>query len=244
MNYLQMNLQFFSGEKTEKATPKKRQETRNKGQVAKSTDINTAIISLLVFLSFWLLGGFVREKITLFLQYMFQDFLLLELSRENVHLLFVELTLEAVIMVGPIMFIALVAGVASNYIQVGFLFSPEAIQMKLSKLNPIEGFKNIYSIRAIVELLKSLLKISLVGLVVYTILWLSIDQILSLALVPIADGLSFIGSMTVQIGIYVSILLLFLAVLDYIYQKYDHEKKSECQNKISKMSIRKQKVTH
>lgn len=224
MHLLQVDLQFFSQEKTEKATPKKRQESRKKGQVAKSSDVNTAILLLLVFLLLWLMGGIIGERIVTFLQYMFQEYLLLELTNKNVQSLFIQLTIQATMIVAPIMLIAMFGGVVSNYIQVGFLYSPEAIHMKLSKLNPIEGFKKIYSIRAIVEMLKSLLKISLVGIVVFTILWSSMDDVMSLALIPITDSLSFVGSLTVRIGIFVSILLLCLSLLDYMYQKYDHEK--------------------
>ncbi|OIJ13149.1 flagellar biosynthesis protein FlhB [Anaerobacillus alkalilacustris] len=234
MPLLPINLQFFSQEKTEKATQKKRQETRKKGQVAKSTDINTAIILLLVFIILWLLGDYVGKRIFIFTQYMFQEYLLYTLSSENVESLFLELTTQAVMIVAPIMLIAMLAGILSNYLQVGFLFAPEAIKMKLSKLNPIQGFKRIYSIRAIVELLKSLLKICLVGLVTFTILWYSIDQILFLSLVPIADSLVFVGSLTVTMGVAVSILLIFLAVLDYMYQRYDHEKNI----KMSKQDIK------
>lgn len=173
---------------------------------------------------FWLAGGFIGQRIITFLHYMFQEYLLLELTSKNVHSLFIQITIQAVMIVGPIMLIAMLGGVASNYMQVGFLYSPEAIHMKLSKLNPIEGFKKIYSIRALVEMLKSLLKISLVSIVVFTVLWSSMDDVMTLALIPITDSLSFVSSLTVRIGIFVSILLLFLSLLDYMYQKYDHEK--------------------
>lgn len=234
MVFLPIDLQFFSQEKTEKATPKKQQETRKKGQVAKSTDINTAIILLFIFVLLWLIGSYIGEKIFTFMHYMFQEYLLFSLTPENVETLFLELTNQAVIMIAPILAVAFLAGIFSNYVQVGVLFAPEAIAFKLSKLDPIAGFKRIYSIRAIVELLKSLLKIFLIALVTFTILWLSIDELLFLSLVPIADSLALVGSLTVNMGIAVAILLLFLAVLDYIYQKYDHEKKI----KMSKQDIK------
>ncbi|MCT8139837.1 flagellar biosynthesis protein FlhB [Anaerobacillus sp. CMMVII] len=224
MAFLSVDLQFFAQEKTENATPKKKQETRKKGQVAKSTDINTAIILLLIFIFLGLIGSFVGKKTVTFLQFMYQEYLLFQLTAENVQSLFLEITMQTVVIVAPIMLMAFLAAIFSNYLQVGFLFAPEAIKMKLSKLNPIQGFKRIYSVRAIVELLKSLLKIVLVGLVTFTILWFSIDQILILSLIPITDALSFVGTLTITMGVAVSILLIFLAVLDYLYQRYDHEK--------------------
>lgn len=224
MAFLPVDLQFFAQEKTEKATPKKRQESRQKGQVAKSTDINTAIILLFVFIFLWIIGSFIGKEIITFIQFMYQEYLLFTLTVENVQSLFLEITTQAVMVVAPIMVIAAIAGIFSNYLQVGFLFAPEAIEMKLSKLDPIQGFKRIYSVRAIVELLKSLLKIALVGVVTFAVLWLSIDQILMMSLIPVADSLSFVATTTVTMGVAVSILLIFLAVLDYMYQRYDHEK--------------------
>lgn len=224
MSFIPVDLQFFSGEKTEKATPKKRQEARKKGQVAKSSDVNTALMLLFFFIFLWLIGGFIGNKTYLFLQYMLQEFLLFNLTAENVHSLFLAITTQAVIIAAPIMLITMVAALVSNYMQVGFLYAPEAIQMKLSKLNPIEGFKRIYSVRALVELIKSLLKICLVGIVAFTILWQSVDQILFLGLIPVTDSLVFISNLSIKMGLAVAILLIFLAGLDYMYQRYDFEK--------------------
>lgn len=221
---LRLDLQFFSGEKTEKATPKKRQESRKKGQVAKSQDVNTALILFLVFLFFWFSGSMMREKLLALVHHSFEEYMLWELTESNIHEIFIDYSMQAIYIVAPIMLIAMVAGVASNYMQVGVMFSTEVIQMKLSKLDPIQGAKRIFSMRAIVELLKSLLKISLVGIAAFLVLWLQFEQVLLLSQKSIAASLSFIGNLTVQVGLVTSILLLFLSVFDYVYQKYEHEK--------------------
>src|SRR5690554_2953699 len=101
--YISLDLQYFSQEKTEKATPKKRKETRDKGQVAKSTDVNTAFILLFVFLSFWLLGSYTVEKIFSLATFIFGEKLLVDLTIGNVSRLFVEFTMEAAMIVAPIM---------------------------------------------------------------------------------------------------------------------------------------------
>jgi flagellar biosynthetic protein FlhB len=170
MNLLKLDLQFFSGEKTEKATPRKKQDARKKGQVAKSADVNTALSLLTIFLSFLFIGAFMRDQILLMMRGTFQDYLLLDLTDQNVHELFVTMAYRAGMILAPIMGIALVAGVLGNYLQVGFLFSTEAIQMKLNKLDPIQGFKRIYSMRAIVELFKSPLWVSL-HLLSFGLIW-------------------------------------------------------------------------
>ncbi|SDY71525.1 flagellar biosynthetic protein FlhB [Evansella caseinilytica] len=222
--YLSLDLQFFSQEKTEKATPKKRRESRNKGQVAKSSDVNTAFILLFVFLAFWMIGRSSTEQIFAFATTAFQDYLLMDLTEKNVQTLFLDFTAQAAVIVAPIMFIAMIAGIVSNYMQVGFLFSPEIIKMKLEKLDPIKGAKRIYSIRALVEFLKSMLKITLVGLVTFSVIWIFFDDILKLPLYSVGESARFIGNLTVIMGLATAALLIFLSVFDYMYQKYDHEK--------------------
>ncbi|WP_299090108.1 flagellar biosynthesis protein FlhB [uncultured Metabacillus sp.] len=224
MKRLKLNLQFFAGEKTEKATPRKKQDARKKGQVAKSADFNTALSLLAVFLSFLFIGAFMRDRILLMMKGTFQDYLLLELTDQNVHDFLLTMSYQAVIILAPIMAIALVAGILGNYLQVGFLFSTEVLQMKLNKLDPIEGFKRIYSIRAIVELCKSLLKISFVGFVTFAVIWFDMDNILRLSQLAIEQSFLFISTLTVKMGLFASAALLFLSFLDYLYQRYDHEK--------------------
>ncbi|WP_313798665.1 flagellar biosynthesis protein FlhB [Cytobacillus sp.] len=221
---LSLDLQLFSGEKTEKATPKKRQDSRKKGQVAKSQDVNTAISLLAVFLFFLFAGSYMKDIVLYLMRHSFQEFMLTDLTEANVQSVFLSILKELVLLLGPIMFVALIAGVASNYMQVGFLFSTEVIQPKLEKLDPIKGFKRIFALRAIVELLKSMLKIGFVGLVTFMVLWGNIDEILILSQKSVGAALETIGNLTIKMGLFASVVLLFLSLLDYLYQKYDFEK--------------------
>ncbi|UGB32688.1 flagellar biosynthesis protein FlhB [Metabacillus sp. B2-18] len=234
MNLLRLDLQFFAGEKTEKATPRKKQDARKKGQVAKSADVITAISLLAIFLSFLFIGAFMRDRILLMMRGTFQDYLLIELSDQNVHDLFITSAYQSAIILAPVMGVALVAGILANYLQVGFLFSTEAIQMKLNKLDPIQGFKRIYSMRAIVELLKSLLKITFVGFVTFSVLWLDIENVLRLSHMTVEQSLIYIATLTVKMGLFASAALLLLSLLDYLYQRYDYEKNL----KMSKQDIK------
>ncbi|WP_163101520.1 flagellar biosynthesis protein FlhB [Peribacillus alkalitolerans] len=221
---LQLNLQFFAGEKTEKATPKKRQDARKKGQVAKSQDVNTAIVLLAVFFLLLMTGGHMLDLVLGIYKVSFQEFMLMDLTEANIQSIFVQVTEKAALFLLPIMGIAMVAGLASNYMQVGILFSTEAIQFKLSKLNPISGFKRIVSVRALVELLKSILKISFVGFIAFSVVWSRMDEILILSQKSVGASLITLGDITIKVGLYSSGALLFLSLMDYLYQKYDFEK--------------------
>ncbi|WNS77190.1 flagellar biosynthesis protein FlhB [Bacillus sp. DTU_2020_1000418_1_SI_GHA_SEK_038] len=219
-----LDLQYFAGEKTEKATPKKRQDSRKKGQVAKSQDVNTAVVLLGVFLFLLFAGSYLKDIVFYIMTHTFNQLMLMELTEANIQIVFLAILKELVLFLGPIMLVAMLSGIVSNYAQVGFLFSTEAIQPKLEKLDPIKGFKRIFSVRAIVELLKSILKIGFVGIITFLVLWSRIDEILILSQKTVGAALATIGSLTVQMGLYASGALLFLSILDFLYQKYDFEK--------------------
>ncbi|HHY74640.1 MAG TPA: flagellar biosynthesis protein FlhB [Bacillus bacterium] len=222
--YVRLDLQFFSGEKTEKATPKKREDARKKGQVAKSKDVSAALTLFFVFLLLLFMGGLLKGQMLAMISKTLKEYMLWDVTEANIHHMFIDYSIKAVYFVAPIMGLVVIIGVAANYIQFGFLFSPEAIKFKLSKLNPITGAKRIFSIRAIVELFKSILKISVVGTGAFIVLWLNFDKVLLLSQKSVGASLALIGYITVQMGLVVSILLMILAVFDFSYQKYEHEK--------------------
>lgn len=221
---LLLDLQLFAGEKTEKATPKKRQDARKKGQAAKSQDISTAAVLLAVFFYLKLAGNHLLTEIISLFQNSFQDYMLMEPTAGNLQVLMLAILKQLLLYFGPILLVALVAGVTANLAQVGFMFSAEALQPKFEKINPISGFKRIFSIRALVELVKSLLKIVFVGIITFTILWQGMPDILTLSQKSVEAALLTLGSLTVKMGLFASGALLFLAILDYLYQKYDYEK--------------------
>jgi flagellar biosynthetic protein FlhB len=219
-----INLQFFAQEKTEKPTPKKIQESRKKGQVAKSAEVPTALIMLGVFILLFFIGGWMTNILLSLFQSSFVEYISWDLTVYNVSTIFQEVTIVAAKAVFPIMMIALVSGVFGNYIQVGFLVSTDPLIMKLERLNPIEGFKRIFSTRALVEMVKSVFKILLVSGVSFFLLWARKEEVFLLSQKSVAQALTTIGSLTVQIGMIVAVILLFLSMLDYLYQKYDFEK--------------------
>lgn len=228
MAWISIDLQFFaggdSGEKTETATPKKRRDSRQKGQVAKSADVNTALILTMVFIFLMFFGGtFIHGLLQMFQQSL-TDNALLHVTDKTVQMMFVGLIFNAAKTVGPVLIVAFLAAVASNYLQIGFLLSSEAVQFKLERVNPLQGLKRIYSLRAIVEMVKSVLKISFVGGTAFFFLWLEKDKLLSLSQTDVVTAAGTIGHLAVEMGLSVSVVLIFISILDYVYQRYDHEK--------------------
>ncbi|MBC5635977.1 flagellar biosynthesis protein FlhB [Ornithinibacillus sp. BX22] len=221
---LRLDLQFFAGEKTEKATPKKRNDERKKGRVAKSQDVNTAFLLLFVLIMMAVFGSFMKDNMLALFQHTFTEFIHWDLTEKNVFQLFKEIMLEFAKIVGPVMIIAVVAGVGSNLMQIGFLFTTEPLKFDLKKIDPIQGAKRIFSLRALVELLKSFLKIVVIGSITFFVIWLFKDDMLMIAFKNAENALAFFARTTLIMGIAATIALLFLAVFDYTYQKYDFEK--------------------
>lgn len=224
MSELRLDLQFFSGEKTEKATPRKRQEVRGKGQVAKSADVNTALVMLVVFLVLYFSGTHYKEQVLRFMQQSLEQYTLIDLTIDSVHRIFLTLLKNVAMLVAPIFLAAIAAACLANFLQVGFLFTTEPLKINWSRLDPIQGFRRLISLRALVELLKSLLKISVVGLVTFAFLWSQLEYILSLTTKSLGATLSTLASLTVKMGLYASFALLFLAIFDYLYQRFEFEK--------------------
>ncbi|AIF43745.1 flagellar biosynthesis protein FlhB [Virgibacillus sp. SK37] len=231
---LRMDLQFFAGEKTEKATPKKRQDERKKGKVAKSQDINTAILLLFSFIILVVFGSSMKNGMTSLYEHTFTEFIHWDVTEETVHRVFSGATIEAAKFLAPIMIIAILAGLASNFMQIGFLFTTEPLKLDLKKIDPIQGAKRIFSVRALVELAKSLLKIAFIGVITFMIIWIFKDDMLMLAFKNAENALGFFGRITIIMGVAAAIALLLLSVFDYAYQRYDFEKNM----KMSKQDIK------
>lgn len=225
MQLLELDLQFFAGEKTEKATPKKRQDARKKGQVLKSQDVTSALVLLSVFLFLMIAGTSMRDGIMSFFNETFSKYMLIDtLSIKLVVKIYKDVLSEMSVIILPIMAIAMIAGIAGNFLQFGFLFSTEPLKFDLTKLDPVKGIKRMFSVKSLIELLKSILKITLIGSVTTAILWKNIDDVLSLSFKTPGATLITVSKLTVFMGIAASVVLLIIAVLDYFYQKFEYEK--------------------
>jgi flagellar biosynthetic protein FlhB len=219
-----VDLQFFAGEKTEPATPHKREEGRKKGEVFKSADLSTAISLLALFIYFRVAGGAIGKHLMAVMSGTYQHHLSIVLNAENVQKLFTELTFESLKVLLPLLIVALLVGTGGQLFQVGFLFHPELIRFRPERISILKGLKRIYSLRAVVELLKSILKIILIGLSAFTVIWLNIQWIIRSAQMPLTDGLKTMTKIVLDMGMAASLTLIVLSLFDYLYQRYDYEK--------------------
>ncbi|MFF2908573.1 flagellar biosynthesis protein FlhB [Paenibacillus sp. NPDC057934] len=229
-----LDLQHFGGEKTEKATPKKRQEARKKGQVAKSAELSGAVVLLSAVLSLSMFGGYMKERFMTLYMDIFQNRMLQEISPENVMEIFSGYGVQVLLLLAPLFGVTFFMALVSNIMQVGFMATGQGLTPKFSKINPIKGFKNIFSMRSLVEFFKSILKLLLIAYLVYSTLWGQKRNIMSLSHIDTEGIFKFVAKLTMTLGLKIGAVLMVMAFLDYMYQKYEHEKSL----KMSKQDIK------
>ena len=221
-NLLKIDLQLFSQEeKTEEPTPHKKRQVRREGQVARSNDFNAVINLLAVFTLLFFLHWYLLEEFSYFLSLVFTDEIHRKLTEVELQYVFLNSSYFMFKILAPIFVVGLAAGLAANFAQVGFMIAPKAIQPKLSNINPAQGFKRIFSKRAIVEMLKAVLKLILVGWTAFVIVRSNFSEFLFLVDMSVVEIVEVISWVVFQVAAGAIGIFLIIAVLDYIFQRYD-----------------------
>ncbi len=208
------------GEKTEDPTSRKLEKAREEGQVPKSMEVPSVFVLLGSATSLYFFGFYVyKSLVSVMLDTLNFDSIPVMTKFEIVNLFGTSLR-QIIIACLPVMVAAILMGLTSNFAQVGFAVSWKAIEPKLTKLNPITGFKDKFSSRALIEFVKSILKIIIVFTVVYLSIISRMDQILLLYDCSVAQIFLFILKVTFSIFLKVCIIMLLVAILDYVYQRW------------------------
>ena len=213
-----------SQDKTEQPTGKKLSDARNKGNVPQSREIPSVLIlsgsmGVFFFGASWMLDRLINA-----MRDIYQQAGSLNMVPENMHTFFWEVFVNCIIVLTPLMLMVMTAGVVGNVAQFGFLFTVEKLTPNLTKLNPVSGIKKLFSLRSLVELAKSILKLLIIGGVAYTVFLRYLDQIPGLMQLSVRNILQFIGHVSFQICLYVCIALFLMAILDLAYTKWQHQK--------------------
>ncbi len=228
--FLKLNLQLFAdegGEKTEEATPKKLKDAREEGRVAKSAELNTGISLLALFavMKFYLsyMGNDFLEVFKLYFNYIgeyrredYSTGLLLSMVRD----IFVRVTLITL----PIFAVAVLIAFIINVLQVKWEISAKPLKPKGSKLNPISGFKKMFSLDKVVELIKAVLKIAVIAYIAYNTYQDQWRAIIKMYDYTLLDALSLIGQIVINLGLKISVVFVIIGVADLIYQKLKFKK--------------------
>jgi flagellar biosynthetic protein FlhB len=221
-----INLQLFAEEKTEPATPKRRQDARKKGQVFQSREITSALVIVAGFLALNILAIPSLEKMMALTKYLLYTYSGANDDVFNVvgiRNLFTYVLQQAISIIIPIILLIFVVSLVSTYLQVGFVFTTEPLAFKLERLNPVEGFKRIFSKRALVELAKSIAKVVVLFYIMYSFLASQYKGIPMLLDMSVQDILKYALNILLGITIRIGIVLIVLGALDYFFQWREYE---------------------
>lgn len=228
---LEYNLQYFAkdgpgGEKTEPATQKKLTDARKEGNVAKSKELSNALslTALFLILKFWVgtLGTNLRD--------IFQTIynLIPELARNMegtvpVHEIASVITntmIRILVIVLPVFAVGFLVAFIGDYVQVKWRPTTKPLQPKFSKLSPIKGIKRIFSVKSLLELLKSVIKIFIITTVIYSTLKKQWNYLFILYEISLNQAIGMVGSIAINLGLKISYIYLVVSILDFAYQKW------------------------
>lgn len=225
---MNLDLQFFGAEsdgRTEKATPKKREDARKKGQVAKSTELNTAFLLLAFFAGMKFLGDYYMNQFNQGLTKSFTAIPELLQNFEGSSLLKVigQGIIQIIIVSGPLWLLLFVAALVVSIGQVGYKPTFKPLAPKFNKMNPLNGLKRIVSKDMLVELLKSIAKVIFLGSIFLMVIKDEINVFYKFYDMTMMQILTNTAGVLLKVGFYVGGAFIFVAIVDYGYQKYKHE---------------------
>ena len=207
------------GEKTEQATPKKLRDARKKGQVAKSQDLPAAftfvvsiwVTSMMSLSLYHYLGGFI---ISTFRKVTDENLLqtIMYLFSESFNVIFLASM--------PVMIAVCFVGVLVNFLVVGPVFATEVFKFDPKKFDPIQNLKAKFKLKTLVELLKSIIKISVAGYLIYQVVYSSLPVLIQTVSMPISSALLVFNNFLMEVVVKVGLFFLVVAILDFAYQKY------------------------
>jgi len=221
-------------EKTERATPKRREDSRKKGQVAKSRELSSIAVLSAGAIYLFFQGKAHTMELGRILRRSFLDIPAIAAGDRNLLEYMIEQTGVFLRVVLPMMIVLCVVALVTNALQTGFLLSVEALTPKASKLNPVSGFKRILTKRSLVELAKSIAKLCIVGWVAMSTLKAAFPRMVPLTYSDTPSIMALLGTESMNVLIKCCCIILLLAILDYFYQRWQHEESI----KMTKQEIR------
>ena len=214
-----------AGERTESATPRRRDESRKRGQVARSRELNTGLGLLALFAMLATMGGWFLAGLTRVMSGA------LSASGDTEHItpssgwqVMTEAGWDTLRLTAPFAIAGVVAGVVASAVQVKPGITPEVLKPRFSVLNPASGVKRLFSTRSLVSLVKDLLKVGVTGTVAFVVLKNAIPELQSLMGAGPGMSMVVVGGLVMKIGWSIVAVYIFIALADIAYERWQHER--------------------
>ncbi len=221
-------------EKTEEPTPRKRQELRDKGEVAKSRELPSVAVLLASLMTLTFFGSFMYSQIQLVMQETLSLPMLNDLNVSDFIIFAQKMTTRFILAMSPLLATVFITAIISNIMQVGFVLSGESITPKLSKLDPIKGFTRLFSKQALMELCKSLLKLALISTISYYTIKAEMKDVHLLGEMEVKAIWVYILTVFLKIFLRCTLAMVLVVVSDYAFQRWEFENRI----KMSKQEIK------
>ncbi len=214
-----------AGDRTEKATPRKRDESRKRGQVARSREINTglgllATFAMLAFMGGWMLTGMAR----LMAGSLGTAGDAAPITPSSGWRIMTEAGWDSMRLTAPFAIAGLIVGVIASAIQVKPGITPEVLKPRFSVLNPVTGVKRLFSARSLVGAVKDIAKVAITGLVAYVVLKGAIPELMGLTGAGPGHAMVVVGGIVMRIGWAIVAVYLVIAAADFLFERWQHEK--------------------
>jgi flagellar biosynthesis protein FlhB len=212
------------GDKSQEPTPHRRQQAREEGQVAKSQDLASAALLLLGLATLLMLGGGLVDGLAQYTARQLGGTPWLSADPEFVTAEWLQTTFWLGRWLLPILGLLLLAAVAVHFMQVGFLFVPDKLLPDITRLDPLQGMRRIFSLTNVVRLAFGLFKIFIVATVAYVCLYNEREKVLGLTALESPQIAAYLGQVLLWTGLKIAAALLLLAILDYGFQRWKYER--------------------
>lgn len=214
-----------SGEKTEKPTSKRRSDERKEGNIFQSKEITIAASLIVVFYTFKLLYPYFEAKIK---DAIYDTMMLTKnmdvLKVSDLREIFLHSLISAGFVIVPMAVLAGLVALISGFAQTKLLVSFKSLKPKFSRLSPLRGIKKLVSLRGLVELLKSIIKITILFYIIYSNLKSKIHLLPKMFDMELISTMAFTGGLIMDIVKDIAIAFAFVALFDYMYQRFEYEK--------------------
>lgn len=214
-----------AGEKTEKATPKRKRDERKKGNVFSSNDFTAALFILIMFLTLRIFSTSMYKNLAEgMMSFIDMSGKYAELSQETLNYVFRNAAKIVFTVAGPAFIVGVLAPVIFTGIQTRFIFSMEAVKPKFSRLNPLTGIKRLFSLRSTIELIKNLIKLAIISSIIYSQVKDRLTEIISFFDIDPRVAIVYLCSSIFSAVMTIAIIFMFLGILDFGYQWWEYEK--------------------
>ncbi len=224
------DLQFFAedangAEKTEEPTAKKLDDARKEGQVAKSQEVATAFSLLFLFILLRIVYSFMGKIFSNTFEMVYNSIPNVARTYDGnlpfayISSIVVHAMLTLLLLCAPFFLVGFIIAFICDYVQVGFKPTSKPLQPKLSKLNPVSGMKKIFSTRKLFELAKSILKLSIMSIVIISFFSGRTESLFYLYDMPLKQAIGLLGNLIFDLGIRIAAAYMIIAFADLIYQR-------------------------